>query len=470
MGGTRIDTPGDGTSHYGVPSLDMTKLLDITRDAGWFAQSLGRGLGSTTDPIRSRRWQDAQVARLVGYATRHVPYYRRLFRDHKIEPSSIRSVDDLQRIPITTKAMLKRLPLRDRVSDAYLPGELVRHTTSGSSGIPFEILRTWFDERRMNVFWIRHIMRQGVKPQHRIVVLTGVRTVPSGDRLFVQRALANVGLFRTDRVNCLRPAAEILRDVEQRKPDHLMGYGSALLLVAEAYAASGRRGFRPRAIHPFGEVVTPAMRQRLVEAYQCPVLDIYGSYEFGMAAFECHEHSAYHVSDDSVALEVLRDGEPVKEGETGVLTGTNLLGYAMPFIRFEIGDIATRGSNPCRCGWQGSTIADIRGRMLDMFPLPRGREIHPYQIVFIIIQYLADRVFQYQLIQEAMDRVVLHLVPTPGTTLDGFQELVTAVEGLLGGDVRFEIKIVDSIDFEQSGKFRVSRSMVSSEYDQPEIA
>ena len=448
----------------------MTKLLDIARDAGRFAKSLGRGLGSSNDPARNRRWQDAQVASVVGYAARHVPYYRQLFRDHRIEPASIRSVDDLQRIPITTKAMLKRLPLSDRVSDAYRPGDLVRHTTSGSSGIPFEILRTWFDERRMNVFWIRNVMRQGFKPQHRAVVLTGVRTVPSGDRLFIQRWLARIGWFRTDRVNCLRPTDEILPDVVLRQPDHLMGYAWALLRVGEAYVASGRRGFRPRAIHPFGEVLTPAMRQRLTEAYQCPVLDIYGSYEFGMAAFECRSNSCYHVADDAVVLEVLRDGVSVQEGEHGVLTGTNLLGYAMPFIRFEIGDIAARGPSPCRCGWQGSTISQLRGRMLDMFPLPGGREIHPYRIVFLIIEYLADRVFQYQLIQESRDRVVLYLVPTPGTTIAGFEELIAAVEGLLGEGVRFEIQIVPSIDFERSGKFRVSRSRVTSEYDLPEIA
>ncbi len=448
----------------------MTKLLDVTQDAAWFARTLTRGLATNSDPVRNRRWQDAQVASVVGYAARHVPYYRQLFRDHGIEAGSIRSVDDLQRIPVTTKAMLKKLPLSDRVSEAYRPGDLVRHTTSGSSGIPFEILRTWFDERRMNVFWIRHIMRQGVQPRHRSVVLTGVRTVPSGDRLFVQRTLAHVGLFRTERVNCLRPAEEILRDVVLRKPDHLMGYAWALLRVGEAYVASGRKGFQPRAIHPFGEVVTPSMRERLIQAFQCPVLDIYGSYEFGMAAFECRETAGYHVSDDAVVLEVLRNGVPVGEGESGILTGTNLSGYAMPFIRFEIGDIATRGSNPCRCGWRSSTISQLRGRMLDMFPLPGGREIHPYRIVFIIIQYLADRVFQYQLIQESIDRIVLYLVPTPGTTIPGFDDLTSAVEELLGSDVRFEIQIVEEIDFEQSGKFRVSRSRVTSEYDQPEIA
>ena len=65
---------------------------------------------------------------------------------------------------------------------------------------------------------------------------------------------------------------------------------------------------------------------------------------------------------------------------------------------------------------------------------------------------------------------MLYLVPTPGTTNPGFDDLTSAVEELLGSDVRFEIQIVEQIDFEQSGKFRVSRSRVTSEYDQPEIA
>src|SRR5512139_1015680 len=119
----------------------MTKLLTIAQDAGRFVQTLRRGLESRGD--RDRRWQDKQAASVAAYAAQHVPYYRQLFREHGIEPSSIRSVEDLQRIPITTKAMLKRLPLSERVSDLYQADDLVRHTTSGSSGIPFDIRRTW---------------------------------------------------------------------------------------------------------------------------------------------------------------------------------------------------------------------------------------------------------------------------------------------------------------------------------------
>lgn len=255
---------------------------------GWrFAAALGRGLGGHGSRVGTRRWQDRQAASLVAYAARHVPYYRQLFAVHGIDSASIRTVDDLSRIPVTTKATLKALPLVDRVSDEFDAESLIRHATSGSSGIPFQIRRTWFDERRLNVFWTRQIMRQGVRPWHRIATLAGARAGQSGDRAFIQKTLAGAGLFRNVKLSSLQPADEALAALARVQPDHLMGFAWALLRVGDAYVASGRRGFRPVGIHTFGEVLTPSMRQRLHEAFQCPVLDLYGSYELGMAAFEC---------------------------------------------------------------------------------------------------------------------------------------------------------------------------------------
>jgi phenylacetate-CoA ligase len=445
----------------------MTAWRTIASDAGRFAPVMWRGLISYGDPGRTRRWQDRRLRALVQYAARHVPYYQQLFREHNIDPRSIRGVDDLPRIPITDKATLKRLPLRHRVSDQFQADRLIRHATSGSSGIPFQIRRTWFDERRMNVFWVRNMLRQGVHPRDRIVMLVGSRPVPSGDRLFVQWGLAQIGLFSQTKIHSLRPPEEVLEDTVRCRPDRLMGYAWALLRMGEVYAATGRRGFWPQAVHTFGEVVTPDMRRRLAESYQCPVYDIYGSYEFGMAAFECRTHASFHVADDAVVLEVLRHGAAVREGEAGTITGTNLLGYAMPFLRFAIGDIARGGPQPCSCGWRGSTITHVKGRMLDMFPLPDGRRIHPYEIVFLMIERLGDRIFQYQLIQENLNEVVLYLVPTPHRSTEGFAEFIANVERLLGPQVRFRIETVDAIDFERSGKFRVSRSRVLSAYDEP---
>ncbi|WP_212750630.1 hypothetical protein, partial [Streptococcus pseudopneumoniae] len=148
---------------------------------------------------------------------------------------------------------------------------------------------------------------------------------------------------------------------------------------------------------------------------------------------------------------------------------TNLLATAMPFIRFEIGDLITRGPASCPCGWRGTTICEIRGRMLDLFPLPDGREIHPYDIVFRLLDSLLSCVSQYQLVQEAENSIGLYVVPISSEISSRrFDAFRREIEEFLGHQVAFEIRLVQVIDFERSGKFRVSRSKVRSNYDQVE--
>ncbi len=445
----------------------MAKLRRIKNDTGRLMACLSRCPGRPRDALSVQSLRDERAARLVRYAARHVPYYRNLFANHGLDPASFHSVDDLQRIPVSTKADLKKKPIVDLVSDEYDPASLIEHSTSGSSGIPFKILRSWFDERCLNSIWMKHIPSQGVSPGDRIATLTGHRGGRSPDRILIQRILNWLGLFRNTKINSLLPVQEILQALENCRPKRLMGYPSALLRVAEAHRDTRASAVAPKSTHTFGEVLTPDIRQELSRSFGAPVFDIYGSYEFGMVAYECGQSGVYHVADEAIHLEILRNGERVGEGESGILTATNLVVTAMPFIRFDIGDWVARGPASCACGWQGSSICNIHGRMLDMFPLADGREIHPYEIVVKLLASIFTITSQYQLIQESVNRIVLSVVPVSSEIdLSQFDPFRREIAAFLGDQVRFEIRLVDHIDFEKSGKFRVSRSKVRSNYDQ----
>ena len=102
-----------------------------------------------------------------------------------------------------------------------------------------------------------------------------------------------------------------------------------------------------------------------------------------------------------------------------------------------------------------------------MDTLPDGREIHPYEIVFKLLSSNLSITSQYQLIQETENRIVLYAVPVSSEIdLSHFYTLHREIAEFLGPRVIFEIRLVDHIDFEKSGKFRVSRSKVRSSYDQ----
>jgi len=207
------------------------------------------------------------------------------------------------------------------------------------------------------------------------------------------------------------------------------------------------------------------MRQQISAAFSAPVFDLYGTHEFNLIAWECQETGEFHVCDDSLITEVLKNGCPVAIGERGEVVGTNLHSFAMPFIRYRLGDLVTRGAETCRCGQPFSTIRGIQGRMLDYFPLPDGRLLHPYEIVLLLLHDAASWIGQYQLTQEREDRLVLRVVPSATPTAQQLAFLKEPVAALLGEGVEFEVMLVPQLQLEPNGKFRVSRSLVKSAYD-----
>src|SRR3972149_8842888 len=235
--------------------------------------------------------------------------------------------------------------------------------------------------------------------------------------------------------------------------------------MAQVINDDDRLVIRPRFIRVSGWVLTPIMRRRISQTFEAPVFEAYTNREFGLIAWECKETGELHTSDDSIIVEVLKDGRPAATGERGEVVGTNLHSFAMPFIRYKLGDIVTKGFETCRCGQTFSTIRAIQGRMLDYFLLPGGRVIHPSEITIRHILGAAPWIRQYQLIQEQEDRIILRAVPSTAPTPQELARLEESVINFLGQDVEFRVVLVPGIQIEPSGKFRISRSLVRSDYD-----
>jgi len=417
-------------------------------------------------------FQNKQLRRLVAHAYDNVPYYRKLFIRHGLTPHDIQSVADLSAIPITSKKDLQSLPVGEVVTRDVDPKRLLTHRTSGSSGEPFTIRRTWFEDRLLHQFRRRAMRDFGSRSTDRGANVVLVRPGhPSGNRLPLRilQALDSIhqslGLYRRVRINCLLPPRDIVYALRDFRPDVLSGFPGVLARLAPIISDDDRLVIRPRLIVVGAEVLTPLMRRRIAEAFSALVFDCYGSHEFNLLAWECKDAGGFHVCDDSVIVEVLKDGRPVGAGERGEVIGTNLHSFAMPFIRYRLGDIVTRGSETCRCGQPFSTIRNIQGRMLDYFPLPDGRLLHPYEIVLLLIGDADSWVKQYQLTQEQEDRVVLRVVPSHTPSLRQLAVLEESGAALLGDRVKFQVVLVPEIQLEPNGKFRVSRSLVKSDYD-----
>lgn len=417
---------------------------------------------ATHDAINTLR--NKLLRRLIARAYQTVPYYRRLMDRDGLKPADFNTVADLPKFPISSKEDFLSCPRTERIATDLDAKRLIVRDTSGSSGMPFEIRRTWIEQVVHNAIWQRGYRDFGLRPSDKLTSVMLQHPRDPRDHQWLRRVLGTIGINRRYTVGCFDHPREIIDSLLRIQPNAIIGYSGVLAQVAQTMSQSGQHSINPRFVAPGGEVLTPTMRREIGEAFGSPVYETYGSHELGLIAWECPTTGLLHTCDDSVIVEVLKNGRPSLPGERGEVVATSLHAFAMPFIRYRIGDIVTQGESSCSCGEPFSTIRDVQGRMIDYFPLPDGRLIHPYQLS-VSLKNLAPWIRKYQLVQERKDRFTYHVVPLARPSKTSLGQLADYAAKILGPDIEFRINVVAELQPEASGKFRPSRSLVRSNYE-----
>ena len=406
-------------------------------------------------------FRNRQMQVLLQHAYGRVRYYRDLFDKNGVRPSDIRTVEDLQAIPVTYKKDLQLVPAGHVTASGFDLGRLVTRRSSGSTGEPLAIRRTWSEERLLQAFRRRALHLFGQRPGDKTVGIVRVREMDPHDHQIALRIANSIGFYRTERIDCFLPDLEIIKQLQRSRFEILGGLSGVLYHLAKQINHKGLSIVPPRFIATGGEVLTEWMRREIETAFGATAYDIYGCHEFNILAWQCKKAGQYHICDDSVILEIVKDGRPVRVGEEGEVIATGLFSYAMPFIRYHVGDVVVRGSDNCSCGAAFSTIQDIQGRTMDYVILGKGRYIHPYQIIRFIVHTEKPWIRQYQLIQESPSRLVLKVAPFKAAESELIAKLNRQVSAILGEDIVFCIELVNVIPREESGKFKVFKSHVS---------
>jgi phenylacetate-CoA ligase len=399
------------------------------------------GLAAELSSEALREFQSRQLRALVCHAYARVPYYRVLFDRAGLKPHCVRGVQDLSRIPLTSRADLQQCDPAEIVARGVDPERLVVHRTSGSSGQPLSIRRTALEDRMLQAYRLKVLFRLGLRLRDR-------RAAVVTQRLAEPPLYSRLGILRYEEIHCLLPSERILARLRDIRPDVLRGFAGTLSWLATQMGDADRRAIRPRFITTDSELLTSDMRQRIETGFGAPVIDFYDSHEFNMIAWQRPGTGDYQLAAQSVISEVLQDGHPVAIGEQGEFVGTALHSWAMPFIRFRLGDIVTRGEAP-------STLKEIQGRLIDRFVLPDGSTIHPFTLVNPLL-HSAPWLLQYQLVQERTGRILVKLVPMPDAhpTPYAVEAVRTMLNARLGAAVSVEIELAEQIPTGATGKFR----------------
>jgi len=393
-----------------------------------------------------RRWQEKYLRRLIDYAGRNVPLWRRLLSERDITPGSIRSLTDLRNLPVTDKQTYIGLMPEEYVDSTQLAGSYW-HRTSGTSGTPFSFLSTRraYRAKYVDVSVLRFLWWLGEWSRRLSTIKIAnikIRAHQSAYRFFI-----SVKEFQTD-------PRKSLSEIVQFDPEIIASYPSMLLVLARVLASDTTiRKPNPRFIISFGEMLSPSARAFIEAVIGGEIYNRYALEEIGAIGLECAQHDGFHINSESVIVEILdANGAPLESGKQGRVIVTDLFNYAMPFIRYDTGDHGVMSVEECACGLRTPRIW-IKGRYSAFLSFP-SRAIHHLEFDGAMDGFMND-IVQYQIAKMSDAELRARIVPGPTYRPAVNDSVKKELEKLVDAPIRVSVETVASITPAPRGKSRI---------------
>jgi phenylacetate-CoA ligase len=426
----------------------------------------------TTEELEARALRKLRA--LLAHAVLHVPYYRDLYKRAGIRPEDLRTMTDLSRLPITTKADLRNNFPSRTTADNLPATRQWRTLTSGSTGFPFEFYSDAAGADAMLGSYLFFLEWAGAAIwQARVDIGTNAnqsfRSIMPSSPKYVRLARRFLLGERFLTLSGIDLTADEFRarmcDLSRRRGYFIRAYPSyAARLAAQLLKERGPLPVSPTVVITGAETLTPMDAATIREAFRCPVVNHYSTWEVPHMAQSCPDvPEMLHVNSERAILRIVReDGSPTAPGERGRMLITALSNYMMPFINYDIGDSGAAGG-PCPCGRGFPTLMCLEGRSVEVIRTPAGKIISPVALNQFppLVRLAVPYIWEYQAVQTAADTVTFLIVPTSRYTSEFARTLQMELERFLGPGVNVHVKTVDRIPAEKSGKRLIIRSHLS---------
>lgn len=395
-----------------------------------------------------------QLKILLTHFERQSPWVQKRMALHRCRADQLcRSLERFTQWPVTTRADVQRAgtAFHSRVVPAaHKP--VAAKKTSGSTGQPVRVYRTAVNQ----LFWLATTLREHLwhrrDPKARLAVVRA-NLAQAFDRQNWGSPVGN--LFDSGPSHGMPVTTDtqaLLAWLLRIEPQYLLVYPSVWSAILDQLPpGKGLQGLIQ--VRTIGETLSDDLRSRTLRQLGVPMVDTYSSEEVGVIAIQCPHSGLYHTMAEGLIVEILTpDNQPCETGQVGRVVVTDLLNFASPMLRYDIGDYAEVGP-ACQCGRGLSTLKRVLGRERNMVKLPGGRSHWPLT-GFHGFGSVAN-ITQYQLVQKSLDLIEVCLV------VDG-QRLTLAHEQALSEIIsrsmehRFQYRFVyfaEHIPKPASGKF-----------------
>lgn len=334
----------------------------------------------TKSLLEQKKFQEKKLAEALIYLNDYSKFYKERFREHSIDISAIRTLEDLQKIPVTTKDDLQK---RNDDFSCVPPSKIIDYiTTSGTLGDPvtFPLTNNDLDRLAYNEY-ISFVCADGNAADIYQLMTTLDRRFMAGMAYFlgirklgagVVRVGAGIPELQWDTLNRIHPTAFVT------VPSFLL----KLIEYAEANNIDYKNTSITKAIC-IGEALRnqdfslTTLGQRIKEKWDIELYSTYASTEMSAAFTECKAGKGGHHHPELVIVEFLdENNQPVGEGEAGEVTITTLGVEGMPLLRFKTGDLCYHFTEPCSCGRKTIRLGPIIGRLKQMIKY-KGTTLYP---------------------------------------------------------------------------------------------
>lgn len=401
------------------------------------------------------RLQMKKLKELLRLAMKHCPWHAERIRAARLDVDGNLplTIGDLRRLPTMDKADAR--DNRDGIVWRWVPGGAFLYNTGGSSGQPLTFYYGRWRQASDTAGRMRAHRWWGIEVGDPEVWLWG----------------APVELNKTDRIKSLRDrlinqlflnAFEMspenmdayIEAIQSFKPRCIYGYASSIALLAARSRDLCTDLKLPslKVVFTTGEPLYPHQREIIQEVFGVPAANEFGSRDIGFTAHESPEGQMLLMSE-SLILEVLdQDDQPVAPGELGEAVITGLCSQAQPFIRYRTGDIIRYTDEKCQAGRGLHVIGEVAGRSTDFVTRSDGTIMHALAVIYVL--RATDGVAEFKFIQHSTKRVEILIVPDSLWNTEAKAKVAQEIQARMGSEVRVDIRLVESIPAEASGKHR----------------
>lgn len=393
----------------------------------------------SADEINNINW--IKRKKLLLYAYKYVPYYKKKLNESGIHPNDIMCPDDWTTIPILTKDDIIS-NTGSFISQNSRKRDLITSSTGGTTGHPLKVFhdRNYPAETlgwRMLTWW-------GLGPGADAAFAWRV-TRRNIFKRFVNQAMwwptrrIILDASSIDRVDLMR----FVKNFNKVQPSLLQGYVGAINALALYIDEHNLDVHSPYAIWVTSSPISKTQRKIIESVFKAPVYNQYGCGEIFWLSAQCRIKNHLHMFYDSRHIEFINDQNLVcPPGEMGKIVITDLHNYAFPLIRYSNGDLGRAVNTNCPCGVKLPLMDSVNGRMADTFILPDKTMINGDYLTTIFDEYPSS-IKAFQLVQNRDYSITLSVVPN--TQFDNWQKIINQVQTLLCEKVKFLVPVIINV-------------------------